>query len=79
MTRAKSSERFVNLLTLTPSAGSISYNVITGPFFISTISPCTPKENKASINSSPLALKTSSEISVLICSGSSNKSAVGSL
>ena len=32
ITRAKSSDRVVNLLTLTPSAGSISKSVITGPF-----------------------------------------------
>ena len=31
ITRAKSSDKLVNLLTLTPSSGSISNNVIIGP------------------------------------------------
>ena len=44
----KSSDKLVNLLTLTPSAGSISYNVTTGPGDILTTVPETPKELKES-------------------------------
>ena len=47
ITRARSSDRFVNLLTRTPSAGSISKSVITGPGDIRTTLPVTPKVSRA--------------------------------
>ena len=40
---ARSSERLVMRLTLTPGAGSNSYIVITGPGCTVTTRPCTPK------------------------------------
>ena len=46
ITRAKSSERATNLLTLTPSAGSTSKSVITGPGLTLTTFPITPNVSR---------------------------------
>ena len=43
---AISSERLIIFDTLTPGAGSNSYNVTTGPWLTFFISPSTPKSNK---------------------------------
>ena len=52
ITLERSSERFVNLFTLTPSSGSISNKVITGPWLILLTLPLTPKVSSAYISSS---------------------------
>ena len=46
ITLAKSSDNCTNLLTLTPSAGSTSNKVITGPGLTLTTLPTTPKVSK---------------------------------
>ena len=43
---AISSERLIIFDTLTPGAGSNSYNVTTGPWLTFLTSPSTPKSNK---------------------------------
>ena len=43
---AISSDRFIIFDTLTPGAGSNSFNVTTGPLLIFFIFPSTPKSNK---------------------------------
>ena len=58
MARARSSERFTTWLTLTPAAGSNSYEVMTGPGLACTMCPSTPKS--WSLRLSVLALASSS-------------------
>ena len=50
---AISSDKFIIFETLTPGAGSNSFNVTTGPLFIFFILPSTPKSNKIFSNTSP--------------------------
>ena len=68
--RDKSSDKFVNLLTLTPSAGSISNKVITGPGEILTTLPETPNELRAYETCSAFCFNSSS-LCTLISIGSS--------
>ena len=58
MASARSSERFTTWLTLTPAAGSNSYEVMTGPGLACTMCPSTPKS--WSLRLSVLALASSS-------------------
>ena len=58
MASARSSERFTTWLTLTPAAGSNSYEVMTGPGLACTMCPSTPKS--WSLRLSVVALASSS-------------------
>ena len=51
--RAKSSDKFIILETLTPGAGSNSYKLTTGPLLMALILPSIPKSNKIFSMNSP--------------------------
>ena len=73
-----SSDKFIILDTLTPGAGSNSFNVTTGPLLILLIFPSTPKSNNIFSNISPSTL-ISDEFSLSFFVGNFKNSKVGSL
>ena len=76
---ARSSERFVILLILTPGAGSSSYIVMTGPGFTSTTFPSTPKSESFFSSSRELAINVSRLIRMSFRSNWSSRVRGGSL
>ena len=77
ITLAKSSDKVVNLFTLTPSAGSISNKVITGPGEILVTLPCTPNVSNACTSCVALFLSSSSDKIFEISTGSFKRLAAG--
>ena len=76
---AISSERLIIFDTLTPAAGSNSFNVTTGPWLTFFISPLTPK-SKRIFSKNSLSMKSLSfSFSLSFCVGIFSKSILGNL
>ena len=70
---AISSDRFIILETLTPAAGSNSFNVTTGPWLTFFIFPFTPKSKRIFSKNSELLISFLLEFSLSFFAGLFNK------